>query len=381
MARAEGTTTLAFSVSKKRPASVFLVALLAIILYFVFFPYPLGREIVATPAWAVKVSDPGASQTPTDPEPATGTNSGATIRSFPFQLGDLFGYVNADGGILHAEKVLFRVALSDTAFVNYTRLGTNWVLQSARGARIMSFSGNGYPLLSSDGGRIFIVKADLSGIIELDKAGDVMWSRDFPALLTSVSLQGGTLLVGLLSGRLLMLDGRGSPVYEKSIGGSRIPVIFGVAASTDGALLASVSGIAPQYLTVLRRQGSGFGELAKEVLASDFRREVRMAFSPDSRYLLIEGAAAAGFLDPAAPRLAWTPMRGALAAISFPGGGRLAALAARDGTRTDLRILSPFTAPILEESFPAQHFFLGTIEDDLILGVDDRLLRIDLKAL
>jgi hypothetical protein len=154
-----------------------------------------------------------------------------------------------------------------------------------------------------------------------------------------------------------------------------------VAAATDGALLASVSGIAPQYLTVLRRQGSGFGELAKEVLASDFRREVRMAFSPDSRYLLFEGDTAAGFFDPAAPRLAWIPMRGGLSACSFPGGGRFAALAAREGTRTVLRILSPFTAPIWEESFSAQHVYLGTVEDGLILGMDDRLLRIDLKAL
>jgi hypothetical protein len=381
MARAEGTTTLAFSVSKKRPASVFLVALLIIILYFVLFPYPLGREMVATPVWSVNISDPGASPAPADPEPAAGTNSGAAIRAFPFQLGDIFGYVNANGGILHAEKVLFRVALSDKGFINYTRLGTNWVLQTERGTRALSFSGSGYPLLSSDGGRIFIVKADLSGIIELDKAGEVMWSRDFPALLTSISLRGGTLLVGLLNGRLLMLDGRGSLVYEQSIGGSRIPVIFGAAASTDGALLASVSGIAPQYLTVLRRQGSGFGELAKEVLASDFRREVRIAFSPDSRYLLVEGDSAAGFFDPAAPRLDWVSMRGVLSAMSFPGGGRLAALASREGARTDLRILSPFTAPIVEESFAAQRLYLGTVEDDLILGMDDRLLRIDLKAL
>ena len=60
MARAEGTTTLAFSVRKKRPARVFFVALIVIILYFALFPYPLGREIVAKPVWCVTLPDPAA---------------------------------------------------------------------------------------------------------------------------------------------------------------------------------------------------------------------------------------------------------------------------------------------------------------------------------
>jgi hypothetical protein len=373
MARAEGTTTLAFSVRKKRPARVFFLALIAIILYFAFFPYPLGREIVAKPVWAVALPDPAS--------PQAQTPAGSMTIASPFQLGDLFGYATASGGILHEEKALFRVALADAGFVNYTRLGTNWILQNVRGARVLSFSGYGYPFLSRDGGRIFIVKADLSGLIELDRAGDVLWSRDFPALMTSLSIPGDSLLVGLLNGTLLLLNGRGVPVYEHSMGGSRLPVILGAAVSTDGSLLASVSGIAPQFLTVLRRQGTGFGEIAKEVLASDFRREVRVIFAPDSRYLLFEGERAAGIFDPAAPRLAWVPLPGALSDVSFPGGGRLTAVAARDGALVELRILRPFTAPILKETFSANQLFLGTVEGDLLLGMDGRLLRIGLEAL
>jgi hypothetical protein len=376
MARAEGTTTLAFSVSKKRPARVFFVALIVIILYFALFPYPLGREIVARPVWSVTVPDPSAPQPSTPPAPDSPKATAA-----PFQLGDLFGYVGANGDILYAEKTLFRVALSQAGFVNHTRLGTNWILQNVRGARVLGFSGYGYPLLSNDGARIFIVKSDLSGLIEVDRAGDVIWNRDFPAILTTVSVPGDYLLVGLLNGTLLLLNGRGSPVYEHVMGGSRLPVILGAAVSADGALMASVSGIAPQILTVLRRQAAGFAELAKEVLASDFRREVRLSFSPDSRYLLVEGERAAGIFDPAAERLAWLLLPGGLADVSFPGGGRLTAVAAHDGARMELQILRPFTAPILKETFTAQQLFLGTVEGDLLLALDGRLLRIGLEAL
>ncbi len=365
---------MAFFVRKKRPARVFFVALIVIILYFALFPYPLGRETVAKPVWSVTLADPGARQPPAPPDIAKAIAA-------PFYLGDVFGYAAADGRILHAERALFRVALSQAGFVNYTRLGTNWILQNANGERVLSFSGYGYPLLSGDGRRIFIVKTDLSGLIELDKTGDAAWSRDFPALLTTISVPGDFLLVGLLNGSLLLLDGRGSPKYEHVTGGSRLPVVLGAAVSPDGSLIASVSGIAPQFLTVLRRQGTGFGEMAKEVLASDFRREVRVSFSPDSRYLLVEGERAAGLFDPAAPRLAWLPLPGDLAEASFPGGGRLTAIASHDGALVDLRILRPFTALILNETFSAQQVFLGTIEGDLLLGMDGRLLRIGLEAL
>ncbi|HYW83562.1 MAG TPA: hypothetical protein VFB30_09920, partial [Spirochaetia bacterium] len=173
---------------------VFFAALIVIILYFALFPYPVGREIVALPVWSVTLPDPGSLQ----PSTSVRASDNAKAIAAPFQLGGLFGYAAANGDILHAEKTLFRVTVSQAGFVNYTRLGTNWILQNARGARVFSFSGYGYPLLSDDGGRTFIVKADLSGLIEIDRAGDVVWSRDFPSVLTTVSVPGDNLLVGLL---------------------------------------------------------------------------------------------------------------------------------------------------------------------------------------
>jgi hypothetical protein len=380
MARAEGTTTLASSVRKKRPVRVFFVALLISVLYFALFPYPLGLELVARPAWSVSVPTPdsGEAQTP-DTRTAVDTNNAASACSF--QLGDVFGYADASGSILHAEKVLFRVSLSDAGFINYTRLGTNWILQNPRGGRVLSIAGNGYPMLSKDGGRIFNVKSDLTGMIELDKGGDVLWNRDFPALMTSASVAGGSVLIGLLNGTLLLLNAQGSPVYQNAPGGSRIPIILGDAVASDGSLLAAISGIGPQYLVVFHRQGSSYGELAREALSSDFRREVRMAFPPDARYLLFEGDRSAGIFDPGSRRISWVPLGGALAALSFPAEGRFAALAARDGARAELRIVSPFTAPILSESFTAHQLFLGGVDGGLLLGMDGRLLRIDIVAL
>jgi hypothetical protein len=358
---------VAASTRKKRPLRVFLIALLVIILYFLLFPYPLQRELVARPAWAVSVDD--------------AASGGDAAGAAPFRLGDTFGYVRPDGTLLSKEKTLFGVSLSAAGYVNYTRLGTDWIMYDPAGRRLFSFSGRGYPLLSADGARLFNVKSDLSGLIEMDKTGEPAWERDFPTMMTSVSLQGDAVLVGLLNGSLQLLNRHGSPVFELVPGGSRLPVIMGCALSPDATLLASVSGIDPQYLAVFQGSGSSYTVLGKSRLPSELRREVRMSFSPDSRFLAFEGVGLAGLFDPASARVSWLELRGPLAGISFPGKGRLAALAGRSGAAADLRIVAPFTAPIVRESFPAQDLFMGAVDGQLLLGVNGKLLRIDVEAL
>ena len=101
-------------------------------------------------------------------------------------------------------------------------------------------------------------------------------------MMTTASLRGDLLFVGLLNGSLELLDGKGRPVFEFSPAGSRIPVVVGDAVSPDGSLLAAVTGIGPQYLTVLRRQAPGqarstaYAPIAVLGLPSEFRREIRI---------------------------------------------------------------------------------------------------------
>ena len=365
----EGTSRVASSVRKKRPARVLFAALLFIVFYFLLFPYPLGRELIARPRWAVAI-----------PASATSPLSEPGRPSWQFQLGSRFGYVHGDGSVQYAGTALYRVALSATAFVNYTRLGTDWILQNSSGQRLTSFSGSGYPLLDPEGSRIFNVKTDLSGIIELDKSGGTLWERDFPGLMTTLSLQGDSLVVGLLNGSLLLINRLGSPLLEYPARGSRVPVILGCALAPDGSLIALVSGIGPQYLTVLRRQNSGYAPLATLGLPSDYRREVRMGFSPDSRYLFIEGRAGPGLFDPAAQTLRWVGLSGRLAGAAFPGHGMLVALASRDGGRVQLAIEPPSGVAVYREEFPAHELYLGNIDGQLLLGWDGQLLRIDIEA-
>jgi hypothetical protein len=353
--------------------AVFFTAVFAIIVYFVFFPYPLGKETIARPAWVRPVPLPG------DP---TASNAAADpVGLARFQLGGVFGYVDTDGRFMHVERTLYGVALSDTGYVNYTRLGTDWILQDPGGRRLLSFSGSGYPLLSPRGDRIFVVKSDLSGLIEMDGAGEQRWERDFSSLLTTVSVQGSSLLAGLLDGSMVYIDAQGAPVVQPASRLSRIPVQLGVAVTGDGRLAASVSGIDPQYLVLYDRGPQGFQQREADTLGTDFRREVRMSFSPGGHYLAFEGGGSVGVVDPAGGHSFSVALSGTLAGIAFPAGGRLAAAAALSPGRADLAVFAPFVGPVFQEGFAARDVFLGTVGGQLLLGVDGRLLRVDLVAM
>ncbi len=360
---------------KKRAASVFFIAVFLIILYFGLFPYPVGREVVARPAWSLDLSAAASNAAP-----SPSADPAALV--YPFRLGGVFGYVTGNGALVRADRTLYGVTISPTGFINYARMGTDWLMLDPRGGRRLSFSGNGYPVLSEDGSRVFVVSPDLEGIREIDGSnGDPAWQRDFPAVITSLSLDADHLLVGLLNGTLQLLTRHGAPVFQTALGGSRIPVVYGCSVSRDGSMIASVSGIDPQVLTILARSGSSYSVMEKHAMRTDFRREARITFSADSRYLVFEDRDAVGLFEPEEKRFARIGMPGNLAATAFLQDGRVAALASERGNHVDLRLVAPFLTSIGSESFTAADFSLGTVDGQLLLGIDGRLLRVDVGEL
>lgn len=361
---------------KKKHSSGFLAAAGIIVAYFALFPHPLPREQVAVPRWVSRLPSPESL-----PPEGVSADSASAGSLWPFQHAGLVGYAGSSGRIVHAEKVLFGASASEAGFVNYSRVGSDWVLRDPSGERLFSFEGRGYPLLSRDGGRIFVVKTDLTGLREIAGSGEALWSRDFPSMLTSLSVAGGNIVAGLLDGSVQLVNKAGAAVFSAAIGTARIPVVLGVAAAPDGGSFASVSGIDPQSLTLYARSGGGFAESVRLALASDFRREVRLAWAPDSRWLAVEGVGSVGAADPRSGRISWTPLAGGLAGIAFPGAGRAAAFLSRSPSGWELLVASPFMEPLLRASFAAGEATVGIVDGGILLGVDGRLLRVDVEAL
>jgi hypothetical protein len=356
---------------RKNPFGIICAALLLMVLYFFLFPYPLGRERVARPAWALDIA--GAAGDPAE--------KAAGVKTAFFQLGGSFGFVDSDGSLLYKDAPLFRVALTDAGFINFTRMGSTWIFQDIRGERIFSFTGSGYPMMSRDAERVFTATTDLTGIREYDRGGELLWSRDFPSLITCVSLGRDGVLVGMMNVTLQLLGRSGEVLADQTPAGSRISVILGCAQSEDGASIAAVSGVGGQYLTVLEKQGSSYHQVSRVLLGSDFRREVRIAFSPDGTYCAVEGSRAVQLYDCSSRRLLAMPLNGGLDGMAFLPDRGSAAFLSGAGGRGELVLTLPFGVPFYRESFPSRSAYLGEIDGAVLLGIDTMLIRIDVEEM
>jgi hypothetical protein len=368
-----------------------LAALPLIVAYFLAFPYPLGREAVLRARWRV----PLASGVRGIGGPASAGASGV-VRPAPFQLGDVYGFVSPDGVLASLGRTPFAVALSRRGSIAFARVGTTWVFDGPSGEARASFSGDGYPLLSPEGDRIFLVKTDLTGLRELAESGEPVWSRDFPSLLTSVAIQGSWLAVGQLSGSISLVDRKGAVVFEKAPAGSRISATYGVALTEDGSRLAAVTGIGPQLLTLWHRSRDGYAATARLSLGSDFRREVRIAFAPDGRSLACEADDAVLLVHAASGMPVPVSLRGRLSGLVFlePAGGRCGAwvAAAQNATgAAELAVVRPPGAVLARASLGRQTGepaapagpdgpWLGAAGDSLLVAYAGSLLGIGLEA-
>jgi hypothetical protein len=365
-------------VKKRRPLRGVLAALPLIVAYFLLFPYPLGREVVVRARWRV-------------PLPAEGAAARGRVRAdapsspaAPFRLGDLYGFVSPGGGLLSLGRTPFQVALSRRGSVAYARIGGTWMLDGPSGQVLASFSGDGYPLLSPDGDRIFLVKTDLTGLGEIGENGEPAWKRDFPSLLTSVAIAGDWLAAGLLNGAVSLVDRRGGVVFEDAPGGSRIAATYGIAVTADGEHLAAVTGIGPQQVTLWRRSRDGYAASTRFPLDSDFRREVRIAFSTDGRSLACEAADAV-----AGGGRSLVALRGQVTGIVFLGaaGGRAGAwiAAARDGADAEVVAVRPPGAVLARIALGRQQWgpdspWLGEAGDTLLVAFAGSLVGLGLEA-
>jgi hypothetical protein len=95
----------------------------------------------------------------------------------------------------------------------------------------------------------------------------------------------------------------------------------------------------------------------------------------------VEGEGSVGAADPLSGRISWTKLPGGLAGIAFLGAGRPAALLSRTPSGWELLVASPLSAPLLRTSFAAGEASVGVVDGGILLGVDGRLLRVDVEAM
>jgi hypothetical protein len=349
--------------NRRRRRAFWLFLPLLLILYLLLFPRPGGMESVLVPVWASDLA----------PGKAVPAEAGAP---WYFRAAEDFGYADLQGNLYYVGHILHGLTITDEGFINYGTVPDHVVFMNPRGEFQFSLRNYGYPLLGAGGQTLYSINTDRGGIKRVDREGEILWSKIFPTVLTTIAPAGEECLLGLMDGRALLIGPGGEVVYEYSPGGSRIPVVMGAAVSDARDRIALISGIDPQVLTIVERRPEEFSPEYTRTLESDFRREVRLSFTPDSRFLFYEIDGGLGVLDVRKKGGGGFPEQGILQSID--SGSEFTAAVFRRSQGSKLLIFQPPDSVMFAGEAPAREVFVKILGGSLILGFEGALLRADL---
>lgn len=343
-------------------------AFLAVFLYIVFIPRNLGKELVTIPAWSMSV---GSAKIASD------TNSNKV--SYGFRLGEYFGSIRPDGGLLYRDTIDYDVALGDSFFLNYSAIPRALVCRDARGGFLGNVGGNGYPFLRK--GRLFVVTVDRYGLSEWSLNGDLLWERRFGTFITAVDASKNTVAVGFLNGNVLVLGEKGKDLFQTSPSGSKYSLILKVGVSSDERFVGIISGLEPQKLTIYERAQKNFRAVTIIDLKDNQRRAVKGLFVDGGAHFLYEQQDAVEIADPISRVRASVPISGSI--VSFgeaPLLGLLSVVTENESTYEGLSFLPSGNIILRYRFLKKSAFFFRQTGEFLLFGVDGRLFRVDIKA-
>jgi len=367
--------------SEKRKKALVAVAA-AFAVYGLAAARPIPPEMNLAPRWlsSLESGEPVAfagAGAPADP--------GAPL---PFALGGAFGYVGGDGRFILNRAREGLVSLSPERWAEFGAEPESVTIRGPSGGELAVIDRpGGYPFFID--GRAFVVGRGQDSVSEIDDAGGVMWTFEFPGIITSLDAAAGLLLAGTLDGAITLVDGAGGQAFSFEPGGSRLPVILGSAISRDGSRIAIVSGVDSQRFIVLERFGAGAGDyrvVYHEFLGEGFRRPVHVAFIDGDRRVVFERRGGLGIYDAPARLTRNVDVSGELRALDGAGGGGMlfavfsgAGGDGRDAKRlVGIRTSGRAPAVAMMAPFRSEDSFLGRIGAGLVVGGGRALAAFDL---
>src|SRR6056297_2810627 len=298
----------------------------------------------------------------------------------PFRVEDSFGFVNADGRLLENSSIEWNIALGTSTYCNYTKQGSELVIKDPIRNYLYPLSVEGYPVERD--GDYFVLSRDLTGVSAFSAAGEFLFSKEFPSIITSLDANEGTVGIGLLNGRVELFNKEGS--YQAGIQPetSRINVVYGTALSSANQKVAIVHGIDPQFLSLYQFDGIKSQRLSQIEIADPRRSQAKIAFSENGEYLLCETATKVLVLSTEEPIESFSlPLSGTL--VDFEFYPELDAIYVLEEERESavLYIYSAEGRLYSKEKFTGRPQWLSRDDGSLYIGTGSHLRKVAIERI
>jgi len=347
---------------RKATAAYITTAVVFVALYVILFPQKLRPEFTLSPLQAQPLTETKGTLTP-----------GGTF----FSLGGWEVYWSS--GV--AQRVTAsrpQSAVSPTRIAWYDAPHNQVVVEGTSG-QLFTLPGEQFPYWSHD--RLYTIDGNRLGLKAWSTKGDLLWSKHTASLITAMDSTSSLTVLGTLSGKVEILGPKGETAGGFQPGGSRLPVVYNVAAAPSGESVLVLAGVDPKRFLVLEKGGSDFRPVFHKPLKESRPWPTPLGFLNDGALAYYETENGIGILDPKSPeRETYIPFSGNLAALETLSGGKLAAFVESSGSQSALRIATLGGTPVLTLPFEARDVLLRRQGGTLLLGADQTLLTLEVRV-
>jgi hypothetical protein len=356
-----------------------LLSVLVVLAYLIVFPRELDEELLLRRSWSQSVRTEyevhrqgnGAAAQPSVPEEPPVPRS-------PFRLGEYFGFVTSAGEFSYVGRALFDVSMDTDRFANFSRVSESTVIQGSDGSFLQNIPERGYPILGA--GRILMFDSDGRTVSEWHGDGRELWRRSFGSLISDIDLSESAVALGYLDGSVALVIEGGSRTLRFEPRGSRVEITYGVAVNDDGSILAAVSGLDPQRLSILATSSDGLTPIRQRELDTAFRRPIFMEFVARD-LAIVEQVNEVVLTDIAEGREIVLPVAGSVfRAGYFPETELVALLMRRDGAARGNVVLYIFRSSgqlVLTRGVGPGDAEIRMLDGTMLLGAGDTLLGVE----
>ncbi len=344
---------------KKRFFLILFFVLL--IIYLVFFPHQLKKEMILFPSWA------------SDTEVEAAVYSDETV---PFVLDSRIGYFSPNGRVLFVEDVDFDVAVSENLFINYSGISNQLVLQNPLGNILGFIDTEGFPFFI--GRRLFVLSPDRHSVTEYDQTGSKIQSITPGSLITSMDAGKDSIVLGLLNGEVVVYQGGSEPVFKYYSTESRYSIAYACAIADDGSRFAAVTGLNPQQILSFEFRNGKYIPVYRNNLEDEYRRNILLNFSDDGKLLYVETKKGLDVYSSSTFLKKEIELGGEISKAAFPGLKKLSWIVASNADRNIFRIYRSDLGLISEFEFPAGELYFYPDENCFYVGSEGRIVRYDL---
>ena len=297
---------------KKKKIQIFIIFLI-FILYFFIAARPIPRETILAQRWINSLPDTLVID--------DGYGTPALDRYLPFTLGNYFGFVDYSGQFALNRISDGEIYLSQNMWTEFSSQPSSIIINNVtENSKITIENPRGYPVLLDN--RIFILGSEQNSLSEIGNDGNILWTYEFGAPLTSIDAAAGLVVTGSLDGAIEVFNSGGQRIFYFEPGGSSYNIILGCSISRDGSRIAVISGIEQQRFLLLERFGNTGGEyriVYHEFLETGFRRPVHVLFIDEDRRVVFERAGGISFYNIRSRHTMFIPLDGEIAAVDGLG--------------------------------------------------------------